>query len=264
VLLGNGDGTFYPPFKIPVGASPLMLATGDFNRDGTPDLAVMNTVDNTVTVLLNQAPRPATHLVVQAAAPVQAGQPDLFTVTALDAQGRTVPGFRGSVTFASSDATSGLPSPYSFTAADAGRHTFVAVFNHPGTWDLIVEDVAAPALDNGVAVTVQSPSAAGTDVTTEVKLVNGHFRHRGRRWQQVVTLTNLDSQPLAGPLQVVVANLTRRARLSLPSGFTPDRSPYRTVDLGPDGSLNPGQTLTVTLVFRSSSRPAYTLRVLAG
>jgi hypothetical protein len=52
VLLGNGDGSFQPPQSVPVGAFPLSVATGDFNRDGKADLAVTNSGSGTVTVLL--------------------------------------------------------------------------------------------------------------------------------------------------------------------------------------------------------------------
>jgi len=54
ILLGDGLGGFTAaggsPF--PVGVSPVSLATGDYNGDGNPDLAVANAGDNTVTVLL--------------------------------------------------------------------------------------------------------------------------------------------------------------------------------------------------------------------
>ncbi|MDR3738507.1 MAG: FG-GAP-like repeat-containing protein [Terracidiphilus sp.] len=55
VLLGNGDGTFASKFVSPAtdgSASPL-IAVGDFNRDGIPDLAIIDTGRNsTVSVLL--------------------------------------------------------------------------------------------------------------------------------------------------------------------------------------------------------------------
>jgi len=42
VFLGNGDGTLRPPINSPAGTGPFLLATGDFNRDGKLDLAVIN------------------------------------------------------------------------------------------------------------------------------------------------------------------------------------------------------------------------------
>lgn len=54
VLLGNGDGTFTqaPGSPITVGNFPEAVRTGDFNNDGTLDLAVANSNDDTVTILL--------------------------------------------------------------------------------------------------------------------------------------------------------------------------------------------------------------------
>jgi hypothetical protein len=58
ILLGNGDGTFQPASNIDVGPHPYAVAVGDFDGDGTPDLAVThaeslpsNNVD-TVSILL--------------------------------------------------------------------------------------------------------------------------------------------------------------------------------------------------------------------
>ena len=54
ILLGNGDGTFTaaPKSPITVGNSPEDIAIGDFNRDGAPDLAVVNSDEDKVLVLL--------------------------------------------------------------------------------------------------------------------------------------------------------------------------------------------------------------------
>ena len=55
VLLGNGNGTFRTPVFYTVGSAvntPISLATGDFNNDGKLDVAVANTGDNTISVLL--------------------------------------------------------------------------------------------------------------------------------------------------------------------------------------------------------------------
>jgi hypothetical protein len=55
---------------------------------------------------------------------LRAGQAGTFTVTAYDVYGNVATGYRGTVYFASGDARAALPANYTFTAADAGRHTF--------------------------------------------------------------------------------------------------------------------------------------------
>jgi hypothetical protein len=55
VLLGNGNGTFQSPTFYTIGSAantPTSLTTGDFNHDGNLDVAVANTGDNTVSILL--------------------------------------------------------------------------------------------------------------------------------------------------------------------------------------------------------------------
>lgn len=52
VLLGNGNGTFLPPANYVVGLSPATAAAGNFRNNGKLDLAVINTLSGTVSVLL--------------------------------------------------------------------------------------------------------------------------------------------------------------------------------------------------------------------
>jgi hypothetical protein len=53
VLLGNGDGSFQAARNFAAGSSPRSVAVGDFNGDGTIDLAVANYISSgTVSVLL--------------------------------------------------------------------------------------------------------------------------------------------------------------------------------------------------------------------
>jgi hypothetical protein len=64
VLLGNGDGSFQTTDFGYVGGGdrPDSVAVGDFNGDGSPDLAVANRVSNDVSIMLNDGawtgPRP--------------------------------------------------------------------------------------------------------------------------------------------------------------------------------------------------------------
>jgi hypothetical protein len=55
VLQGNGDGTFteFKGSPITVGQNPVAVASGNLDGNASPDLAIVNNTDNTVTVLLN-------------------------------------------------------------------------------------------------------------------------------------------------------------------------------------------------------------------
>jgi beta-lactam-binding protein with PASTA domain len=56
IFLGKGGGTFGAPTIIPspAGTLPGSIAVGDFNGDGIPDLAVVNEIGNTVSILLGK------------------------------------------------------------------------------------------------------------------------------------------------------------------------------------------------------------------
>jgi hypothetical protein len=57
VLLGRGDGTFEPQRRFDATSAPWGLAAGDFNGDGIPDLAAIDShgqVDSTVAILLGR------------------------------------------------------------------------------------------------------------------------------------------------------------------------------------------------------------------
>jgi len=56
LLLGNGDGTFTQAAgsPYPVGKFPFQIVAADFNGDGKLDLAVVNLMDDTVSILLQQ------------------------------------------------------------------------------------------------------------------------------------------------------------------------------------------------------------------
>jgi len=84
-----------------------------------------------------------------------AGVAHSFTVTVLDAFGNVAAGYTGTVAFSSSDPIAGLPANYSFTAADAGVHTFTAVLKRAGTQFLQVTDTLVGSIigaENGIAV----------------------------------------------------------------------------------------------------------------
>jgi hypothetical protein len=73
VLLGNRNGTFQSPIFYTVGSAantPTSLTTGDFDHDGNLDVAVANTGDNTVSILLGNGSGSLTPL----GAPIRVGR----------------------------------------------------------------------------------------------------------------------------------------------------------------------------------------------
>jgi hypothetical protein len=89
-----------------------------------------------------------------------AGVPTTFTVTARDAAGTAVPGYRGTVHFSSSDGKASLPADYTFAMGDNGVHTFAVTLITAGTQSLTVSDAATRSLtvtQSGIAV---QPAAA--------------------------------------------------------------------------------------------------------
>ena len=74
ILLGKGDGTFTEasgsPISSGIGNGPVAIAASDLNGDAKPDLAVVNQIDNSVSVLLNNGD--AT-FIASASSPLQTG-----------------------------------------------------------------------------------------------------------------------------------------------------------------------------------------------
>ncbi len=72
-------------------------------------------------------PAAAAKFVLAAPSSVTHGIAFSVTLTVEDAYGNVVTGYTGTVRFRSSDSTATLPANYTFTAADAGVHTFTGV-----------------------------------------------------------------------------------------------------------------------------------------
>jgi uncharacterized delta-60 repeat protein len=93
--------------------------------------------------------------------PSTAGAAGTFTVTAEDFTGNVQAGYTGTIHFTSSDPHAVLPPDYTFTAADAGVHTFSAVFETAGSQSLTATDTANGYLGTETGITV-TPAPAST------------------------------------------------------------------------------------------------------
>jgi hypothetical protein len=160
VLPGNGDGSFRDAQFSAAGSGPIAAAAGDFNGDGRPDLAVTDR-NAGVSVLMNTGDW-RSFQVSGFPSPTTAGQPQSFTVTAVDRDGNPLPGYNGTVHFTSSDAQAGLPADYTFTAADNGTHTFTVTLKTAGTESVTVTDTGPTAFRGTQGGITVIPAAAST------------------------------------------------------------------------------------------------------
>jgi hypothetical protein len=131
-------------------------------------ITVTDTVTSTITGngMVSVAPAAANHFGLGVPASVTAGNSFNVTVFVKDLYGNLVSGYTGTVHFTSSDPKAALPADYTFTAADAGKHTFSAALNTVGTQTLAVADTVIAALTGSAKVSVTSgpitsPAPAG-------------------------------------------------------------------------------------------------------
>jgi hypothetical protein len=103
-------------------------------------------------------PGAAHDLTVSAPAAATAGAGFDFTVTAHDADGNVATRYAGAVTFSSSDGQAGLPDGYTFTAGDAGTHTFHATLKTAGNQAVTAIDAGA-GLTGSASVAVSAAAA---------------------------------------------------------------------------------------------------------
>jgi FKBP-type peptidyl-prolyl cis-trans isomerase 2 len=91
-------------------------------------------------------PAAASTLAITGPSTATAGERQSFVVTAEDAYGNVATGYRGTVHFTSSDPQAALPPNDTFTADDAGTHTFAAAWKKAGHSGLTVTDTSNSTL----------------------------------------------------------------------------------------------------------------------
>ena len=129
----------------------ILKTAGSQTVTATDTVTASITGSATVTVA---APAQATHLAISAPASATAGAPFSVTVTALSASNGTATGYTGTVHFTSSDGQAVLPANYTFTAADAGVHTFSVTLKTAGSQTVTATDTATSSITGSATVTV--------------------------------------------------------------------------------------------------------------
>jgi hypothetical protein len=173
ILYGNGDGTFaLDPINYVAGNGSVAIGVGDYNGDGAPDLAVANSMDNAVTILLNTG---GTFLNLSSSAtPITYGQSVTFTASIMPSiAGTGTPTgsftFKDGATVLATVAIAAGKAVYMTTTLSAGAHSITAVYSgdssfNPHTSTALIETVQQA----GTATVVQSsanPSTPGQQVT---------------------------------------------------------------------------------------------------
>jgi uncharacterized repeat protein (TIGR01451 family) len=102
---------------------------------------------------------PASLGVVGPASPRTAGTGGSLTVTARDAGGATIAGYRGTIHFTSTDPRAILPADYAFTASDGGVHAFTVVLRTAGTQSVKATDTAKASVSGTRSGVVVKPAA---------------------------------------------------------------------------------------------------------
>ncbi len=92
--------------------------------------------------------------------PTTAGVAGSFTVTLKDPNGNVASSYVGSVHFTSTDGKAALPANYTFTAADAGVHSFSATLKTAGTQLLTATDTTTASLTGTDGSITVNPAAA--------------------------------------------------------------------------------------------------------
>ncbi|HET7722142.1 MAG TPA: hypothetical protein VFK43_19390, partial [Acidimicrobiales bacterium] len=105
----------------------------------------------------------ATYLEVQVfSSDITAGHPATLRIRARNANGDIDAGYRGTVRITSNDPAATLPADYTFTATDAGEHTFTGGVTYltPGNRAVAVADTARPTLRGDSGSTLVTAAAA--------------------------------------------------------------------------------------------------------
>jgi hypothetical protein len=225
-LTEHWDGTSWSIIPSPTGSEGSAVVAVTALSDGTVAAVGFHLGGTQPLILQNPESAPASRSQVTGfPASVTAGVAGTVTVTIQDSSGHTVPSYTGTIHFTSSDSQAVLPADYTFTAADAGVHSFSVTLKTAGTQSITVTDTASSSItgaQTGIGVSpaavdhqlfLQQPTntAAGQTITpaVTVAVVDQYGNVVTSDNSDTVTLsigTNPSGGTLSGTLTVTVVN----------------------------------------------------------
>lgn len=149
-----------------VASSTSITATSPAGSPGTVNVTVTTPHGTSVTSSVDQYTYIALAATLSVSAPSTAiaGTAFSLTVTAKDSYGNTATGYTGTVHFTSTDGAAVLPGNYTFTAADAGVHTFTsgATLKTAGSQTITVTDTGTASITGTTPAITVSPNVVAT------------------------------------------------------------------------------------------------------
>jgi hypothetical protein len=270
ILLGNGDGTFTnapsSPLVLPSGSSPTSIAVADFNKDGFPDLAIVNKGADTVSIFLGNGDGTfkAGSTIVTGSTPTSIvaaafnpSNPTLIDLAVTNSADNTLEIFIG-------NGDGAFQKGFTYSTGVTPLYIATADLNADGILDLAVADSGAPISSNtvGNSVSIFLGNGDGTFIlpgstrldfpagTNPTSLVIADFNSDGIP-DIVTTATGDDSFALL----LGVGGGAFSAPIEVPVGDTPDS--VATADFNGDGlpdlAITNYGSNTVSIILDSSS-----------
>ncbi|MFT9116351.1 MAG: IPT/TIG domain-containing protein [Sporolactobacillus sp.] len=161
------DGTGFDSDQVTIksGSSTATFFYHD-GKEGKPTIKATDAInttnsasDNTITITSQYK-----ILVTGVTNPTNVGVPSSITVQAVNYQGVPQADYQGTIHFTSTDLAATLPSDYTFTAGDHGRHTFTngITFGTVGTWNVTATDTVSSEINGTQYNIVVGAPASGT------------------------------------------------------------------------------------------------------
>jgi hypothetical protein len=169
-------------------SDPATLLPADFSLaygTGSGSVKLLTEGDQTLTVndvanpalaaseVVTGTPAAAGSFVVTGYPSSVAGVAQTFTMQVIDILGKVATKYTHTVYFSSSDRQAGLPASYTFTAADAGVHTFTATLKTAGSQSITVSDPIDGAVGSQTGVSITPAAAASLSVSAPASAVAG-------------------------------------------------------------------------------------------
>jgi hypothetical protein len=199
----NASGQLFLPGSVAPGTYVVSLQYGGNASTAASDTAFVHVA--------------ATHFaIVPASGTITAGVPISITVQALDVNNRVVPGYRGAITFSSTDGQATLPANYTFTAADNGVHTFSGViFRTAGSRTLTVRNTLNAAVQGSATYTVLPATPHHLVVASSVSTVPA-----GTPFTVTVTVQDVFNNTVTGYTGTVAFTSGDPYGATLPGNYT--------------------------------------------